>query len=66
MVMKNKVKSEHIDELGNIFGILRKYKLRINATKCSFGIGFGKFLGYMVTNRRIEVDPNQIREINNL
>ena len=66
MVMKNKVESEHIDDLGNIFGILRKNKLRINAAKCSFSVGFGKFLGYMVTHRRIEVDPNYIRAINNL
>ena len=64
MVVKRKVESEHIDDLRNIFGILRKYKLCLNATKCSFGIGFGKFLGYMVTHCRIEVDLNQIRVIN--
>ena len=58
MVVKNKVESEHIDDLGNIFEILRKHKLRLNATKCSLGVGFGKFLGYMVTHRGIEVDPN--------
>ena len=66
MVVKSKIESEHIDDLRNIFGIVRKYKLRLNATKCSFGVGSGKFLGYMGTYRRIEVNPNQIREINNL
>ena len=64
MVVKSKVESEHIDDLGNIFGILRKYKLCLNAAKCSFGVGFGRFLGYMVTHCGIEVDPNQIRVIN--
>ena len=66
MVVKSKVESKHIDDLGNIFEILRKHKLRLNAAKCSFGIGFGKFLDYMVTHRGIEVDPNQIRAINDL
>jgi len=66
MVVKSKVESEHLNDLGNIFGILRKHKLRLNASKCSFDVGFGKFLGYMVTHRGIEVDPDQVREINNL
>ena len=34
MVVKNKVESEHINSLRNIFGILRKHKLRLNASKC--------------------------------
>ena len=53
-------------DLGNIFEILRKHKLRLNASKCSFGMGLGKFLGYMVTHRGIEVNPDQIRAIKNL
>ena len=66
MVVKSKVESKHIDDLINIFGILRKYKLRLNAAKCSFDVGSSKFLDYMVTHCRIKVDPNQIRKINNL
>ena len=66
MVVKSKVESEHINDLGNIFKILRKHKLRLNATKCSFGVGSGKFLGYMVTHHEIKVDPNQIRAINDM
>ena len=66
MVVKSKVESEHLNDLGNIFGILRKHKLRLNASKCSFDVGSGKFLGYMVTHRGIEVDPDQVRAINNL
>ena len=40
--------------------------MRLNASKCSFGVGSGKFLGYMVTHRGIEVNPNQIKAINKL
>ena len=65
-MVKSKVEFEHIDDLENIFRILRKYKLHLNAAKCFFGIGSGKFLGYMVTHCGIEVDPNQIRVINDL
>ena len=60
MVVKSKVVSEHIGDLGNIFEILRKHKLRLNASKCSFGFRSGKFLGYMVTHRRIEVIYNHL------
>ena len=66
MVVKSKVISEHLGDLRDIFEILRSYKLRLNAFKCSFGVGSGKFLGYMVTHKGIEVNPVQIKAINNL
>ena len=66
MVVKSKVVSEHVGDLRVIFGILRKHKLHLNASKCSFGVRSDKFLGYMVTHRGIEVSPNQIKEIHNL
>ena len=66
MVVKSKVVSEHVGNLANIFEILRKHKLRLNASKCSFGVGSGKFLGYMVTHKGIKVNPDQIKAINSL
>ena len=39
MVVKSKVASEHVRDLGDIFEILRRHKLRLNASKCSFGVG---------------------------
>ena len=66
IVVKNKVESEHVNDLKDIFEILRKHKLHLNASKCSFGVNSSKFLGYMVTHRKIEVNPNQIKAINNL
>ena len=66
MVVKSKVISEHLGDLRDIFEILRSYKLRLNASKCSFGIGPSKFLDYMVTHRKIEINPDQIKAINNL
>ena len=66
MVMKSKLVSEHLMDLTSIFEILREHKLHLNASKCSFGVGSGNFLGYMVTHRGIEVNPDQIKAINNL
>ena len=66
MVVKSKVVSEHVRDLGDIFEILRRHKLRLNASKCSFGVRSGKFLGYMVTHKGIEVSLNQIRAVNSL
>ena len=66
MVVKSKMVSEHVGDLRNIFEILRKHKLRLNASKCSFGVGSGKFLGFMVTHRGIEVNPDQVKAINSL
>ena len=50
MVVKSKIVSEHVADLTNIFKILKGHKLRLNASKYSFGVGSGKFLGYMVTH----------------
>ena len=58
MVVKSKAESKHVNDLGNIFAILRKHKLRLNASKYSFGVGSGKILGYMVTHHGIEVNPD--------
>ena len=66
MVVKSKMVSEQLGDLRIIFEVLRNYKLRLNASKCSFGVGSDKFLGYMVTHRGIEVNPDQFKAINNL
>ena len=66
MVVKSKVVFEHMGDLKNIFEILRRYKLHLNASKYYFGVGSGKFLGYMVTHCGIEVNPDQINAINDL
>ena len=58
MVAKSKMEFKHVNDLRNIFETLRRHKLRLNASKCSFGVGSGKFLGYMVTHNGIEVNPN--------
>ena len=58
MVVKNKQEVRHIEDLQGVFKVLRQHKLCLNAKKCAFGVGAGKFLGYLITNQGIEVNPN--------
>ena len=58
MVVKSKVVTEHLSDLRSIFEVLRRHKLRLNASKCSFGVSSSKFLGYMVIHHGIEVNPD--------
>ena len=55
-----------MNDLGGVFLVLRKHKLHLNALKCSFGVSSGKLLGYMVTYRGIEINPDHIKPINDL
>ena len=66
MVVKSKVEFERVGDLGDIFEILRKHKLCLKASKCFFGVGLGKFLGYMVTHCGIKVNPDQVKIISSL
>ena len=66
MVVKSKKVYEHLGDLDEVFTVLRKHRLRLNVSKSSLGVGSGKFLGYMITHRGIEVNPDQIKAIHNL
>ena len=57
IVVKSKQVLEHLADLGETFSVLRKHKLCLNASKCSFRVSSSKFLGYMITHREIEVNP---------
>ena len=63
MVVKS---TDHVGDLRKVFEILRKHNLKLNAMKCTFGIGSGKFLGFLVTQRGIEANPDQIAAIQEL
>ncbi|GKV01720.1 hypothetical protein SLEP1_g14261 [Rubroshorea leprosula] len=54
---------DHLADLGETFNNLRKNRMRLNPTKCIFGVEFGKFLGFMVSRRGIEINPEKIRAI---
>ncbi|XP_057758224.1 uncharacterized protein LOC130978235 [Arachis stenosperma] len=63
MVAKTKIGNNHLDDLTKIFGQLRKYNMRLNPEKCAFGVQSGKFLGFILTSRGIEANPEKCRAI---
>ncbi|XP_057508229.1 uncharacterized protein LOC130791101 [Actinidia eriantha] len=66
MVVKSREESDHLRDLSEILAIFRQHKLKLNAAKCAFGVGSGKFLGHLVTRRGIEANPEQIAAIDKL
>ncbi|XP_027187860.1 uncharacterized protein [Cicer arietinum] len=63
MIAKSQTEEEHIIDLKKLFKRLRKFKLKLNPSKCTFGVRSGKVLGFVFSQRGIEVDPDKIRAI---
>ena len=63
MLVKSQDKEIHLDDLQETFDTLRQYNMKLNPNKCAFGVSSGKFLGFMVSHRGIEVNPNKIQAI---
>ncbi|CAA0830866.1 Uncharacterized mitochondrial protein AtMg00860, partial [Striga hermonthica] len=63
MLVKNKEELDHVRDLKETFSTLRRYGMKLNPAKCSFGVRSGKFLGYLVTKRGIEVNPEKVRAV---
>uniref|UniRef100_A0A2N9F6A1 Uncharacterized protein n=1 Tax=Fagus sylvatica TaxID=28930 RepID=A0A2N9F6A1_FAGSY len=63
MLVKSKEEDVHLDDLRETFQTLRKYQMKLNPSKCAFGVYSGKFLGFMVSQRGIEANPDKIKAI---
>ena len=63
MLVKSETIEEHVPNLRKSFTLLREYKMRLNPTKCAFGVSSGKFLGFMVNQRGIEANPDKIKAV---
>ena len=61
MIVKFATRGKHIAYLRKFFERIKKYKLRLNPNKCTFGVTAGKLLGHMVSSRGIKVDPIKIK-----
>ncbi|XP_073138783.1 uncharacterized protein [Henckelia pumila] len=55
ILVKSRTRNHFIPDLEETFGTLRRYGLKLNPAKCVFGVKSGKFLGFVVTERGIEV-----------
>ena len=63
IVVKSKTRGDHLAILRKVFERCQLYKLHMNPLKCAFGVTAGKFLGFLVHQRGINVDPNKVQSI---
>ena len=63
MLVKSKEEGSHLDDLEETFKTLLKYQMKLNPSKCAFGVYSGKFLDFMVSQRGIEANPDKIKAI---
>ena len=63
MIVRSRDRADHLAALKRFFHRIRKFKLRLNPKKCTFGVFSGKLLRYMVSEQGIKVDPDKIKAI---
>ena len=63
MLVKSLWEDDQLSDLQETFGTLRSYNMKLNPRKCVFGVTVGKFLGFRVSQRGIEVNPEKIQAI---
>ena len=63
MLVKNQDERRHLDDLQETYDTLGQYHMKLNPSKCAFGVSSRKFLGFMVSYRRIETNSDKIQAI---
>ena len=63
ILVKSQDEEIHLNDLQETFDTLRQYNMKLNPSKCAFGVLSGKFLGFMVSYRGIEANPDKIQAI---
>ena len=63
MLVKSTTAELHIAHLSEAFQILREYNMKLNPSKCAFGVSTEKFLGFIVNNRGIETNLDKIKVV---
>ena len=58
-----KTQDQFISDLEETFNSLQKFCWKLNPAKCVFGVPSGKLLGFIVSNRGIEANPEKINAI---
>ncbi|XP_056690374.1 uncharacterized protein [Spinacia oleracea] len=65
-IVKSRLANDHIDDLRETFETLRRFRMKLNPKKCVFGVRSGKFLGFLVSERGIDANPDKVEAIMNL
>ena len=63
MLVKSLDEGKHLDDLQETFNTLRRYNMKLNPSKCAFGVALGKFLEFIVSYRGIKTNLEKIKAI---
>jgi len=63
IVVTSQQKEQHVADLEELFTTIAKYRLKLNPEKCVFRVKAGKFLGFLLTERGIEANPEKCAAI---
>jgi hypothetical protein len=63
IVVKTRESHTFIEDLEETFANLRRVNIKLNPTKCAFGVPSGKLLGFLVSHRGIEANPDKVKAI---
>ena len=63
MVVTSEKEDQHVTDLEELFTTIAMYNLKLNPDKCVFGVGAGKFLSLLLTERGIEANPENCTTI---
>ena len=63
MMVKSMSMADHVNDLQETFTMLREHRMKLNPSKCAFGVPSNKFLSFIVSQRGIEANPKKIRTI---
>jgi len=63
IAVKSHIKDDYITDLKIVFDIMRAHQLKMNPTKSFLGMASGKFLGFIVTSKGIDLDPEKVRAV---
>ena len=66
IAVKSRKKADLLDDLRETFDNLRAYRMKFNPKKYVVGVRAGKLLGFIVSERGIEVNPKKIKAILNI
>ena len=66
VVVKSKTANDLIADLKETFDNLKRYRWKLNPSKCIFGVPSGILLGYIVNTRGIKPNPNKVSAITNM
>nr|XP_027102165.1 uncharacterized protein LOC113723098 [Coffea arabica] len=63
MLVKRRTQEQFVNDLREIFDVLRSSRMRLNPKKCTFGVRSGKFLGYMISKDGVRANPDKVKAI---